>query len=77
MIQTLFCLVAVLRSGLKEHRELALENLPLRQKPAILTRAYPTQAWEVRLPGLDLPLKCPGQSVESLACHEAENRIRW
>jgi cell shape-determining protein MreC len=39
MIKMLFFFLALLRTGLKERRELALENLALRQQLAILNRA--------------------------------------
>jgi putative transposase len=41
MINALFCLVASLVAGLKARRELALENLALRQPLAVLKRRNP------------------------------------
>ena len=40
MMETLFCLIASLRSLLRDRRELALENLALRQQLAILARTH-------------------------------------
>jgi putative transposase len=41
MMEILFCLIASLRSLLRDQRELALENLALRQQLAILARTHP------------------------------------
>jgi hypothetical protein len=41
MMETLFCLIASLRSLFRDRHELALENLALRQQLAILARAHP------------------------------------
>ena len=41
MMEALFCLIASLRSVFRDRRELALENLALRQQLAILARAQP------------------------------------
>jgi len=41
MMEELFLLFSFLRSGLKNQTELALENLALRQQPAILKRNRP------------------------------------
>jgi hypothetical protein len=41
MIETLFYLIASLRYQFRDRRELALENLALRQQLAILARIHP------------------------------------
>ena len=41
MMEALFCLIASLRSLFRNQRELALENLALRQQLAILARTHP------------------------------------
>jgi putative transposase len=43
MMQILFCLIASLRSIFRDRRELALENLAMRQQVAILKRAHSHQ----------------------------------
>jgi len=40
-METLFCLIASLRSLFRDRRELVLENLALRQQLAILVRTHP------------------------------------
>ncbi len=48
MIEAVFLSVSFLKSGLKDRTELALENLALRQQPAILKRNRPKAHLEKR-----------------------------